>query len=1084
MPRKRVNQDQATEPTTESLEKKTDSTEEPVAKQPARRSRTKKQELQEPSEVISHTPELEVPEPSISSEQPTAEQSVDDSKKQAPSASEPELSPKRVLEFIKSKIRRTRKKAEPEVQPSEDEQAPSGDGEGPARPKRGAKREKAEAGLLQTDEKPVEEEFVVEDDLMILSWRPRQLVAPAQAQQGSAAQEPTAPRKSKRKHRKEGRPVEISAADAIAPEASQQKPVRTQRKPKTNQEARPKKQEPEEPKVEPPKKPASLAPVREAIPTPPEAPQIVLKDGVPVLTRNGRIYPPISFFGSSPDEKRSRTTLEQVKMASDAGIHLFSHLIELDVDLALVDHSISLAAFLLARTVEIDPEAQVLFRVVFTSPPNWHTQYPDAKWTMLSGKLAEPSVCDDSYWNAAKDCLAKFVQALRVLPLKDNVLGIHLERGEWFFAEGSGYDNSPAARAAFRRWAEVRYIGDEVALRAAWFDGSAQFSTLSIPEYKEPGKNRDKFVRSSRKERRWVDYHLFLSDWTVLRISDLAYTVKEASQGMFLAGVSYGYTFEWSHPASGHLSLGKLLRTPEIDFIAGPPSYRSREPGGSAPFPCPIDSFSLNGKLYISEEDYKTSIGEGYDPDDFNPVIKTPQALESVHWRGAGAALAHCAGVSWMDLWGNGWLRTANIWSRASKIKDLLTLRLASPQAEPEIAVFIDERALAYLVDESAFQLLVQNLREAVLRSGLSAGFYLLSDLAHRERFPESKLYIFLNAWDIRSELRAAIKSKLQRDNKVLFWLYAAGQFDSGRDSLERAREVTGIALKPQPFHSKTGTTMLSRRHILCEAFAEQNVVGGAQLEPSYFGIPEDATVLGEYSQSGLPSFLIKEFRHADKPENNWTSVFLGEPIVTPAFIRALGQMSGCHIWNYQEDVVHVRPPFLLVHCKGAGPRTITLPNKWAAYNAISNDWASTDGTNIRFNAVDGSSHLFLVGPLAEIEHTLKQDRNELLKMPEIVKPAEPEKRFDADAFDVPIVKLDEWMEGNIVEEIAEEWLFKPSLLEEPPVEPEELVKSQPRKKRRSKTSGSETAPDRPNASNVEETFDDFGMNVVFRKRE
>mgnify|MGYP003348265723 CR=1 FL=1 len=97
-----------------------------------------------------------------------------------------------------------------------------------------------------------------------------------------------------------------------------------------------------------------------------------------------------------------------------------------------------------------------------------------------------------------------------------------------------------------------------------------------------------------------MDYHLFLSDATVERLSDLAYAAKQASEGYFLVGASYGYTFEWAHPSSGHLALGKLLRTHEIDFIAGPPSYKNREPGGSGPFPTAIDSFALNGKLYIN----------------------------------------------------------------------------------------------------------------------------------------------------------------------------------------------------------------------------------------------------------------------------------------------------------------------------------------------------------------------------------------------------------------------------------------------------------------------------------------------------
>ncbi|MFX8875804.1 hypothetical protein ABTM97_19755, partial [Acinetobacter baumannii] len=79
--------------------------------------------------------------------------------------------------------------------------------------------------------------------------------------------------------------------------------------------------------------------------------------------------------------------------------------------------------------------------------------------------------------------------------------------------------------------------------------------------------------------------------------------------GEFVTGVSYGYTFEWSHPASGHLSLGKLLRCKYLDYVAGPPSYRTREPGGTAAFPGPVDSVALNGKLYLSEEDFKTPIG-------------------------------------------------------------------------------------------------------------------------------------------------------------------------------------------------------------------------------------------------------------------------------------------------------------------------------------------------------------------------------------------------------------------------------------------------------------------------------------------
>lgn len=837
-------------------------------------------------------------------------------------------------------------------------------------------------------------------------------------------------------------------------------------------------------------------PEKAAIPIPDDAPQVVVRNGVPTLVRNHHIIPPIMFFGSPSDERRADTVMEEVRMASEAGVHLHSYLIDFEVSPNAVNEAAAFAAYILSRSVDVDPNSQVVFRLVFQAPRGWENRYPNAKYRNTDGSLAEPSVCDDEFWTAAGNCLEQFVKKMRLLDHRDHILGVHLERGEWFFSEGAGYDDSKAAQAKFRDWARTRYLNDEVTLRASWFDGGASFENIQIPEYLPEGEEGDKFIRSSRRQRKYVDYHLFLSDATVYRIADLAYIAKAASGGMFLIGASYGYTFEWSHPASGHLSLGKLLRAPEIDFIAGPPSYRTRQPGGSAAFPGPIDSFALNGKLYISEEDFKTSLSIGHEPDDFNPQLKTPQALESVHWRGVGAALAHASGVAWMDLWGNGWLRTHSVWERAKKVREALIDRIGTPLDDPEVAVFIDERALAYLVDDHAFKLLVQNVRESVLRAGVSAAFYLLSDLAHREKFPESKLYLFVNAWDIRPDLRAAIKSRLQRDNKVLFWLYSAGLFDAGRESLERAREVTGIALKPQPFYSRAGTTILNRRHPLSEAFPDKNLVGGTKLEPSYFAIPEGATVLGEYTQTGLPSFVVKEFN--DGPtETHWTSVFLGEPQVNPALIRALAQMAGAHVWNFHEDVVHVRHPFCTVHCQGAGQRTLTLPGKYSAYNLLNNEWSAVDSSHLKFAAVEGATYCFLVGARHELEQQLSADTSKLLYMEELP-PRDSNVRVDSTNFDVPMMKLDEWIEGNDGDDNADEWFLRPQPAEEEPIAQAQAEESPERvgRRRRHRRGGKngngsdreggygDSRPSFGSTGTTTESFGDLDMNVMFRKRE
>lgn len=929
---------------------------------------------------------------------------------------------------------------------------------------RGRERQNKEKAPVAPREEVVHEDFIVGEDLPVPIWRA------FNGKQAAPAAESDRPAEARGRDRGRRRGRGDRARDKAVvevPEATETVSVVE-----------------EIPVSFRPREKKNLAPPpRPLIPTPANAPQVIVRDGLPTIVRDGRVYPPMFFFGGTTDERSAATVMEELRMASEAGVHLHSHYVDFEIDEQSIDANVQMAAYLLSKSVAVDPESQVLFRLVFKAPRGWQQTFTKGRYLHEDGTLAEPSVCDDEFWNLAKSCLQQFVAKLRKLDLANHILGVHLDRGEWFFASGWGYDTSDAATAKFREWARVRYLDDVVMLRASWFDGRASFEDLQVPIYQPEGAEGDKFVRSSRKQRKYVDYHLFLSDATVQRIGDLAYAAKEASEGNFLVGASYGYTFEWSHPANGHLSLGKMLRTPEIDFIAGPPSYRDREPGGTAAFPGPIDSFALNGKLYISEEDFKTSLSGGREPDDFNPMIKTPQALDSVHWRGAGAALAHGSGISWMDLWGNGWLKTSSIWSRASKIAESLVNGMAKGTSEPDVCVFIDERALAYLVDPNAFTLLVQNVRESVLRAGVSAGFYLLSDLAHREKFPEAKAYIFLNAWDLRPDLRAAIKSRLQRDGKVLFWLYSAGLFDSGRDSLERAREVTGIALKPQPFYSKSGTTILNRRHPLCEAFPDRAIASGTKLEPSYFAIPEEALVLGEYSQTGLPSFVVKEF-DGESPDLKWTSVFLGEPMVNPALIRALAQMAGAHIWNFNDDVVHLRPPFLTVHCANAGNRTIALPSKWSAYNLLQKQWVQTDSTNLRFTATDGSTHVFLVGTTEEIEAILTSEPSDLLKIGALPEKLDNNLLGDAASFDIPMMKLNEWMEGGDADEVADEWFLRPQQIVEEESPAPEIEERGGRRRRRRRPGGRGGSEEGSEGRREFASEDDLGISVVFRKRE
>ena len=123
-----------------------------------------------------------------------------------------------------------------------------------------------------------------------------------------------------------------------------------------------------------------------------------------------------------------------------------------------------------------------------------------------------------------------------------------------------------------------------------------------------------------------------------------------------------------------------------------------------------------------------------------------------------------------------------------------------------------------------------------------------------------------------------------------------------------------------------------------------------------------------------------------------------------------------------------------------------------------------------------------------EIEAVLAQDQTELLKMAELPeKPADV--RLDNASFDVPIMRLDEWIaDGDPAEEV-EDWLLQPKLVDDQP-EGESEKSGKRRSRRRSGKRGDRGGSEESVGARNEGTpvtiegEDGFEMNVMFRKRE
>jgi hypothetical protein len=388
------------------------------------------------------------------------------------------------------------------------------------------------------------------------------------------------------------------------------------------------------------------------------------------------------------------------------------------------------------------PEAFLLPRLIFSPPASWErTHEPEMTLYESDGEAGDVSLASRAFWEDEADpALRAAIEHVAQGPHAHRVFGVYLEHGEWFHDYRRGYDVSEPNQQAFRAWLRARYHNDVVALRAAWHDGAVTFENAAVPKAlpSQVGNSSGPVnLLLGERECRHRDFHAFSSDIVAQVITRLGRAVKEASGGRFLVAVSYGYTLELPRAASGHLALRTLLDSPFVDVLTGPYSYAQRLPGGAASLPAPVASIALAGKLWVSEDDTKTFLARRETPDEeYNPRVAGAGDTLSVHVRNAGAALTQGAGVSWMDLWGEGWLDDAQVWNSVGRLRDMaerLSTRRRNPRTRPfpapDVAVLVDENSFfGVREDTRLIGQLIAEQRSVLLRSGARVGFYLQSD--------------------------------------------------------------------------------------------------------------------------------------------------------------------------------------------------------------------------------------------------------------------------------------------------------------------------------------------------------------------
>ncbi len=694
---------------------------------------------------------------------------------------------------------------------------------------------------------------------------------------------------------------------------------------------------------------------------------LVVRKSTPTIFINGYAYPPALFFGNMQEESSYQTVQAQIRLAAEAGVHLHSTLIELyaphierhDV-FAVVDRVIQLI-------LQADPNGYVMPRIVFVPAKGWKREHPDELTSFEDGSPGDPSINSDLFWSACEEALIMLIRHLKSQPWGSRVFAFHLERGEWFQSASSGYDLSLANRDAFRRWVETKYHNSVPALRAAWQNSDITFSTVNIPA-PQAAPNAGRAFYHSRRDRPTLDFYEFTSDTTADRIISLAKVIKKATDYNAIVSVCYGYTFEFTHGNSGHLSLQKLLSSRYVDIISGPASYKDREIGGAASLPAPVASVLLHGKLWITEDDTRTWLAPpSDDPNDFNHQFTDIAQTESAYIRAIGRAITHRTGLCFMDLWGEGWLNDASIWMH---IKHFVHASQSNSEVNtPEVVVLVDEVSLRHLQKgESFFRNFTANLRNILQRSGTNYALHLQSDIVHPDFPTTAKLYLFASPFRLPATHREAIRERLQSGGKTLAWVFAAAVCEDKPASAGIAEESTystvGLILHPQPFNSYMGSKVTQPNHPIMKDLNKE-FGSHERLVPSLFVDDPEAVVLAEYQDSGLPSLALRVY-------DSWKSVFIGEHEITDALFKGLCRYAGVNIYATGSDTIDIGNGWISLHSKTAGFKVINMPPSSELYE-LKGDTAARvypAGKNgeFRYFQQAGTTHHYYMGTIGRLQ--------------------------------------------------------------------------------------------------------------------
>jgi hypothetical protein len=684
--------------------------------------------------------------------------------------------------------------------------------------------------------------------------------------------------------------------------------------------------------------------------------RVEMRGGLPTFIIDGRPHSGVCYssYDCSPENLSRR-----VRQFAEAGCEIFNFVVEISGygysrpmwaerdrwDFQDLDRR--------ARTIlAAAPRAWLLPRIYIDAPAWWLRENPGEKMVLSTGATSFPakhfalprageyaSLASEKWRADMKRALETVIEHVERSDYRDRVIGYQLsgqKTEEWYHWSMNTEllaDYSPAMLQAFRRWLRERYESEgsrhtPCAVRCGTQCVPATFLAADIPSQAERYGDRSKTFRDPVAERPVVDFHRFWSDVMADTIAFFAGAVKKKTNRTKIVGAFYGYTFEFAELGedAGHLALGRLLRSPDVDFIMAPSSYFNRNLPGTPYFRAPVASVNLRGKVVWNDFDQvsykyfeKLRANPGLKQWEWQMgLTKTAEEFVWMNRREVGMELAQGVQLAHFDIHG-GYYEDPEIMEGVKRLIALRNQALAWPDrsSRAEIVVLMDEDSEHYFSFRNP--LLTDLLSGQLAPLGFVAPYdtLLLSDLglADTRRY---KLAVVLNAAKIDPEDCQTLHRKLACNGKTVLWLHAPGYLTSQGKRPENMEAVTGIRIVPDPDSPNRGTAKLSDRNL-----------GGPMDVPILAGeqfcvADPDATPLAV--RADRPNRVVA----ACKQLPGWVSIYSAAAPLPAVALRSIADTAGVHLYTNRPDclIFASRRCIMLGAPQSGGQCEVTLPEK------------------------------------------------------------------------------------------------------------------------------------------------------------